>query len=205
VTFTPPEVTIKGPAPYVWDEGLAEIRLDISGALSSEELRAAIGRWLGARPTGGGFISLAEDGDLLVEVEQSEVRQQRVELEVAVQWITNEGGGRYEYTLDPKNPDRKTIRRTFEIPANLEPNLNKAEVQDQLVVYLDVTGRPRPELLEQRKAAAPERPDDWWVNDNAQLEFGSSALRLFRQYQLTLVEDQPEQEFWARLRPKRDK
>ena len=206
VTFDPSAVLVVGPAPYLEGgeidgetiPGLTRIELDVTDDMPPEQLRDAIDRWLKARQ-GGAFLELAPEERPTVKIERRQVRYAEVGLTVRVVWISD---GRFEYALNPQSLNVGTTTRQFLIPENLAANLPRTQLEGQLQVYANVTRRPTAKAIEDQKARAPaDKPDEWWVADNAQLEFGPEAENLLEKHQLTLKPDQPLVEFHVRVRP----
>lgn len=206
VTFSPSAVTVVGPVPFLLGgkrddvsiPPLTRIELDVTEEMTTEQLRDAIDRWLKGRP-GGAFLGLASGEAPAVTIDRGQVQYAEVDLKVTVVWISD---GRFEYALSPQNPSLRTSTRQFLLPAALLPNLPRSQLEGQLQVYANVTRRPTAKAIEDQKAGAPvDKPDEWWVADNAQLEFGPEAKKLLDKHKLRLKPDQPLVEFHARVRP----
>lgn len=206
VTFTPETVTIVGPAPFLKGserkklDALTGITLDITEDMSPDELRGAIDRWLKKRP-GGAYLSLSPDEAPAVKIDRSPVRKVPVDLDVTIGWIINAGDNRYQYALDTTDVDLKKKRVKFLVPETLKDSLPIEQIQKDLVVYANVMTRPDPKLMEAEKTkAGTDKPDLWWVNENAPVEIGPDGQKELDRWKLTLEPGQLLR-IHARVRP----
>lgn len=201
VTFSPREVEVVGPSPYV--ERLTDVAIDVGEAgLSEAVVRAGIADWFRANENEQ-VRRWAESFSVVGKVpvaraERKAEKNKDIRLTVEIQAMRRQGS-RYDIQIGGAATGGR-VELTFSGPVSVVEKLEKdAALRAKIETELSVGARVETKIVESQLIAARDKnkddPDSWWVTYPADLLYDEAVLSRER-----LRATQQKYDFKARLK-----